>query len=104
MAVAAPTFSFPFRVVNGRVAVVEQNSARDLEQCIHATLSTPYGSRLEAPDYGRPNGELFKQQQPAGVNVDPYLAAIARDEPRAHVLADGEIEDLVERFRFRREP
>lgn len=96
-----PKLRVPFDVVGGSVAVVEQDSAREIEQCIHATLSTPQGSRLEAPDFGCPK-RLFDPLS-AAAGVDPYLAAIDRDEPRAHALGTREVEDMVERIAFRRE-
>jgi phage baseplate assembly protein W len=96
-----PKFRFPFSVIGGSVAVVEQDSAREVAQCVHATLNTPLGSRLEAPEYGRPAG-LFDQVGDVP-RPEAYLAAVRRDEPRAQVLAEGEIEGMVERIAFREE-
>lgn len=98
---SVPKFRTPFEVTGGSVVVVEQDSAREIAQCVHATLSTPVGSRLEAPEFGRPPA-LFDQLGTVP-RPEAYMAAIKRDEPRAQLLAEGEIEDMVERIAFRRE-
>lgn len=96
-----PKIRTPFEVVGGAVAVVEQDSGREIEQCIHAVLSTPRGSRLEEPDFGRPNG-LFMQHG-KGPGLDAYLAAVEEWEPRAHVVGAARVEDMVEQISVRRE-
>jgi phage baseplate assembly protein W len=97
-----PQFRTPFTVVDGAVLEVEQDSDRDVDQCIHAVLSTPVGSReLDAPEFGRPK-KLFEQLDEVP-SPDAYLAAVERWEPRARVRGEAVVEDLVERIVVERE-
>jgi phage baseplate assembly protein W len=91
----------PTILVPARVPTVEQDSAREIEQCIHAVLSTPAGSRIEAPDFGRPR-RLFSQLS-TNPTADAYLAAVERDEPRARVVGEARVEEMVEQIAVRRE-
>lgn len=90
-----PHFRFPFQVVGTSVATVEQDSQREIEQCVVAALSTRIGSRLEEPEYGIPD-QLFELLPPSP-NMDAVLAAIEEWEPRAKVLGEVEVEDLAKR-------
>ncbi|HXS32241.1 MAG TPA: hypothetical protein VN758_00535 [Solirubrobacterales bacterium] len=96
-----PKFRVPFQVLAGQLQTVEQDSAREIEQCIHAVLSTPSGSRIEAPDFGRPR-KLFSQLSTTPT-ADAYLAAVERDEPRARVVGEARVEEMVEQIAVRRE-
>lgn len=95
MPIRAPHLRTPFEVVAGNVAVVEQDSQREVEQCVEAVLSTHVGSRLEESEFGIPD-ELF-QLLPPDPNIDDVLAAIEEWEPRARVLGSAEVEELVKR-------
>jgi phage baseplate assembly protein W len=92
---SVPHLAFPFRVEDGSVATVEQNSPEEIRQCVLAVLKTKIRSRIEEPDYGIPD-ETFKRQSPRP-SVDVYVRAVEEAEPRAHLLATAEVEDLVER-------
>jgi phage baseplate assembly protein W len=100
MAVKTPHFVFPFRVLNGSVVVVEQDSEEDIRQCIYVSLATREGSRMEDPDYGVPD-QLFKKLA-IDPNADAVLAAVEDDEPRAALVGSVEIEDTVERVAVKR--
>lgn|GEM_PF-2197657 len=91
----------PTILAPGKLVTVEQDSAREVEDCIFATMSTPVGSRIEAPDFGAPR-RLFSQMS-ATPNADAYLAAVERDEPRARVAGRAEVEEMIERISVRRE-
>lgn len=95
MPVQTPHLAFPFRCENGRVAVIEQNSIQEVVQCVLACLSTPYGSRQDDPEYGIDAG-LFSKQS-IRQDVAPILAAVEEAEPRASLLGEVELEDLVRR-------
>lgn len=90
-----PQLAFPFRVSNGKVATVEQNSIEDVKQCVLACLSTPKGSRPDDPEYGIDAG-LFTKQTP-NLSIAPILATVEEAEPRAKLLGSVELEGLVRR-------
>lgn len=92
MAVTTPQFALPFRI-GKTVAIVEQDSVEEIEQCVETVLSTPVGSLIDAPALGRPD-ETFKQQGP-DVSAESYLEAVDKWEPRAHVLGEAAIEELA---------
>lgn len=96
MPVAMPHLRLPFSVVNGRAQVVEQNSIEEVTQCVLACLSTPYGSRQDAPEYGIDAG-LFSKQS-IRQDISPILAAVEEAEPRARLLGSVELESLVRRI------
>lgn len=88
-----PQFALPFRVVDGQVAEVEQDSLEDVEQCVEAILRTFVGTLIDDPGLGVPD-ETFVQQTPAP-SADVYIAAIEEAEPRARQLGTARLEDLV---------
>jgi hypothetical protein len=47
-----PHLQWPFRLAGRKLAQVEQDSLEDLQQSVHAFLSTPLGSRPLNPDFG----------------------------------------------------
>jgi phage baseplate assembly protein W len=94
-ALPAPHLAAPFRVENGRVATVEQDSPEEIRQCILACLRTKIGSRLEAPDYGVPD-QTFKRQS-RNPSAAVYLRAVEEAEPRARLLGSAQVEGLIQR-------
>lgn len=92
MAVKTPHFRVPFSVIGGDVAVVEQDSAEEIDQCVEAVLRTPVGTRIDEPEFGVPD-ETF-EQLPPNPSAEDYLSAIAEWEMRGHVLAEARIEEL----------
>jgi phage baseplate assembly protein W len=88
-----PHYTTPFRIVNGEIAVVEQDSIEDIEQCVEAVLRTIVGTRIDAPDFGVPD-ESFVQQTP-NPSAEVYIASIEAQEPRARVLGTARLEELV---------
>lgn len=76
---AVPTFDLPLRVnpVTGGFAVLEQGSDADVANCVAVVLSTPVGSRIEAPDFGVPD-LMFTEH----VDTAALAAAITEWEPR----------------------
>ncbi len=95
MTISTPHFRVPFRVTNGSVATVEQDSQREIEQCVEAVLSTRTGSRIEEPEFGIPD-QLF-ELLPPNPNVDDVLGALEEWEPRIRVLGSAEVEELTKR-------
>lgn len=91
--------AWPFRVVDGVVVTVEQDSIEEIEQCVEAVVNTIVGSRIDAPEYGIPD-ESFKTQT-ASSSVSSYLAAIEAAEPRAHVIGEERLEEMVKHVTLR---
>lgn len=91
-----PQLAAPLRVEAGEVATVTQDSTQEIRQCVLAALKTRVGSRIEAPDYGIPD-KTFEQLKTTP-SADAFLAAVEAVEPRARLLAQSEVEELVERF------
>ena len=92
---AAPHLAAPFRVENGRVATVAQDSAEEIRQCVMACLRTKVGSRMDAPEYGIP--DLTFKRQPRVPSAEVYLQAVEEAEPRARLLGRAEVEGLIQR-------
>lgn len=96
---SVPHFAAPFRVENGAVATVEQDSPEEIAQCVEAVLNTMVGSRIEAPGYGIPD-ETFKTQAP-NPSIAVYLAAVEEAEPRAVLLGQAQLEGMIRRIALR---
>ena len=96
---AIPHLAVPFRVQGGKVITVEQGSAEEIEQCVEACLKTPLGSRIDAPGYGVPDGTF--RTQGASLGPEPYLAAIEAAEPRADLVGDARLSEMVEQIVLR---
>lgn len=89
-----PHFSLPFRVEGGAIAVTEQDSLEEIEDCVESILRTLVGTRaIDAPDFGVPD-ETFVQQTPNS-SAEIYIAAIEAQEPRAHVLGRARLKQMV---------
>jgi phage baseplate assembly protein W len=91
-----PHIAFPFRVEDGKVTTVEQDSIEEIRQNVLAVLSTELGSRIDAPAYGIPD-ETFKRQI-SRPSADLYLQVVEEVEPRAHLLGEAEVEGLIRRI------
>jgi phage baseplate assembly protein W len=90
-----PHIAFPLRIENGQVATVEQDSREEVRQCVLACLSTPLGSRIDAPEYGVVDETFTRQSRNPSAEV--YLRAIEEAEPRARLLGEAEIEGMIKR-------
>lgn len=76
----APHLAVPFGLnADGSAAVVDQDSAEDVSQCVRMLLGTVAGSRIAVPDYGIPDPTF------GGVDAAVIEAAVAEWEPRASV-------------------
>lgn len=74
-----PHLAYPLRVgADGSLAVVEQDSAADVSQCVAALLGTVTGTRIELPVYGVPDLTFTTGQELGAVEQ-----AIGTWEPRA---------------------
>lgn len=93
--VRIPQFRTPFQMIGSTVAEVEQDSDREIDQCTEAVLRTPAGTRIEDPEFGRPD-ETFAQLPP-DPTADIYLTAIEQFEPRARVRGEAAVEDTIKR-------
>lgn len=93
--VDVPHFALPFRVENGAIAVVEQDSNEEIEDCVESILRTFVGTRIDNPDFGIPDEAFFQQTPSASAQV--YVAAIEEMEPRAQVLGSARLIELAEK-------
>lgn len=80
-----PHFDLPFRMEpdatgRPRAVVVEQDSEREITNCVEAILRTPAGWRDDLPEFGVTDPE-FATTSP----VDGFSAAVEQFEPRAAV-------------------
>lgn len=80
-----PHFDLPFRYGSGGiVAVVEQDSDKDVENCVTAIASTIKGQRIEDPTFGITQPTFQKQPINTGTMTEEVLA----QEPRATALIE----------------
>lgn len=72
--------AWPFRLVGGRLGVVEQDSVEDVRQNVHSYLATARGERPMSPDFGLEDPTF-------GPNVDgnKLAAEIMDAEPRGNI-------------------
>lgn len=94
--VMVPHFSYPFQLDGNSFAVIEQDTAQEVQQCVVILLLTPQGSRLVLPDYGTP--ETLYTQVPA--NVAGILAQLTFWEPRAAVSLDQTVDTVQEMISY----
>jgi hypothetical protein len=80
-----PHFDYPFRfVTGGHAAVVEQDSAEDVLNCVTAIVKTKVGDRIESPTFGIPDPTFEAQPLDLGLISD----AILTQEERASIIID----------------
>lgn len=90
----APTLAYPFRVVNGRTQVVEQDSDAELAQSVYVLLATEPGERAEEPSYGL--ADLAFTPTDADEDLEAIRAAVAEWEPRVGTLDVREFQVLLQ--------
>lgn len=83
MSVARPHWDLPPRLINGRMAVVEQDSPAEIANCVEVAARTRLGSRVEAPEFGMPPVVM----RAGDVDVDTLRAALVESELRARPVA-----------------
>ena len=93
-----PQFDMPFRVVGGVPAVVEQDSKRDLENCVEVVCRTRPGQRIDDAEFGV-DDPTFHQVSPA--DAERLVARVEELEPRAQMLADQQLDGLLETIRIK---
>lgn len=101
MPVRTPHLRTPFSIVGSSPAEVEQDSDVEIDQCIEAVLRTPVGTRIEDPEFGRPD-ETFRTQGP-NPNADIYVAAVEAGEPRARARGTARVEETIKQVLIERE-
>lgn len=88
-----PHFDFPFKFDNsGHPQTVEQDSDKDILNCVNAVLRTVRGSRLYVPDFGI--DDFTFNQSP----IDEALLTnqILESEPRADILIEQNLDELID--------
>ena len=86
-----PHFAFPFRIdASGAAAVVDQDSAEDITQCVKVLFSTTVGERIEVPTYGIPM-QAFATV--ASEDTSALAAAVKKWEPRATARISSNVVD-----------
>lgn len=92
MTVNVPHLDIPPRIgSDGHMAVVEQGSTTDIENCAEMVIRTYKGERIYAPDFGidDPTFEL----QP--IDIGAIENSIAKGEPRAIATLSQTTDNLV---------
>lgn len=88
-----PHFDYPFRFGGGgSVVVVEQNSDKDVMNCIYAAVKTERGGRLYVPTFGI-DDPTFSE---APLDLATIESQIRDSEPRANINTAQEIEELID--------
>jgi len=91
MAPLIPVLPFPPEIRDGEFVLVEQDSAADIEGCIVAIAHCPQGHLDSLPEMGLRDYALTRGAPAVGevrAGIEPY-------EPRARLLADSRLEELV---------
>jgi phage baseplate assembly protein W len=79
-----PHFSYPFqRGQDGKVGVVEQDTAEHIMACEQVIIRCPLGFRQERPEFGW----AFPEFHSVPLNLGPLEVALRRFEPRSRVRA-----------------
>ncbi len=88
-----PKVKVPLRLgTGGGLAVVEQDSTAEIEQCVEAIVRTPIGEHIDEPELGVPDF-AFRSDG----SEDLLLDAVSQWEPRATTtITEDEILDLVD--------
>jgi len=89
-----PHFDMPFRMTgSGSFAVVEQDSEKDVMNCIEAILRTQIGSRFYVPNFGIED-PTFEVQPIDTIGIQQQ---ILRNEPRAATTIKQSL-DIVDKL------
>jgi hypothetical protein len=93
MAINNPHFDLPFRrsTRDSAVVCVEQDSDKDVLNCVHAVVRYPIGFRSEPDDFGV--DELLFQTSP---DTSGLLQQVSRWESRSTLTLMDEIFDVAE--------
>lgn len=77
-------FAWPFqRGPDGKITVVEQDTAEHIAACENVIIRCPLGFREDRPEFGWP----FPEFQPAPLDLAPLQAALRKFEPRGRATA-----------------
>lgn len=94
-----PHFTLPFRVGDSDFCTVEQDEYIDIFNCISAIVRTPFGTRNEVPEFGRPT--VLFVNQPVGKEF--LTSAIMTQEPRAEIVVTevpDRYDELIDNIRI----
>lgn len=83
-----PHFSLPLRLAGDSLAVVEQDTADEIADCVLVVLLCPRDFRAELPEFGI-DDPTFAQTAP---DAEAIAVAVADWEPRAHAAVTSEPE------------
>jgi hypothetical protein len=82
-------FDLPFRFnTRSHADTVEQDTIKDVANCVVAAVLTEPGFRTEVPTFGVPS-QLFKLQP---VDLETVINAVSNNERRAALLAQQQID------------
>ena len=90
-----PRFRIPFEVTDGKARTVEQDSDRDVQQCVQAITSTETGSLTDLPEFGISD----QAHRKGGADLAEIGDALSRWEPRVDAETDQELENLIANVR-----
>ena len=89
-------FAFPFRWdPTGHAAVNEQDSIEDVVDCVICSILTPYGWRVDEPEFG-----ITDPTFSAPIDTGLLMTEVDRDEPRAKPILEPIIDEEITRDEF----
>jgi phage baseplate assembly protein W len=94
-----PHFDLPFRLSGSTFVTVEQDSLRDVQNCVEAIVRTHVGERQSLPDFGT-DDPTFRRQPLSKEIIEQH---VIEWEPRAVALMEEEPDEfdrLVDRVRI----
>lgn len=93
--VNVPHFDYPFRFgPDGHVVTVEQNSEKDILNCVTAAAKTERGSRFYVPQFGI-DDPTFKITPLDNTTLE---AQLRESEPRSSIVTSQQISELVDQL------
>jgi phage baseplate assembly protein W len=96
---STPHFDLPFRVQGGSAVCVEQDTLRDIQNCVEAILRTHVGERESQPTFGIEDPTF----QTIPLDPNSIINQVVESEPRAVILAEespDRIMELIDRIKF----
>jgi len=89
--ITTPQLKVPFQMSGSKMATIEQDSDDDVVQCVAATIRTRPGTRPDDPLMGIPDFAFSEN----GADLSVIRATLAKYEPRATVMTEQELVDLI---------
>ncbi len=89
--IITPKLKVPFCISGSAAEVVEQDELDELAQCVEAIVRCPLGYREDEPEFGMDDQAFLEN----GIDSEELRSVIERWEPRADLLVESELQDLM---------